>query len=207
MIAPSHAPVMKPGTAGWCAADLDDARFAQQWDGGQFEMIKGVLVEMPPAYFDYGSAAFNLLETVQAYLKSQGHRPRCSFEVDMIIDDDTVFRADGVIVLPEDVNRQRAVLRRLGRDTDEIGRVRIGPTLVIESVSPGYERHDYEVKRRGYASLGVPNYWIVNRFDRSLLCLTLSGGQYVEDSSGRGEDVIRPGAFPGLEINLKEIFA
>ena len=82
----------------------------------------------------------------------------------------------------------------------------IPPTLVIESVSRGHEAHDRETKRRRYAEFGVPHYWIVDADARSLDCLRLDGGVYVDAGVGRGDDVIRPAAFDGLSIPLAEVW-
>jgi Uma2 family endonuclease len=44
------------------------------------------------------------------------------------------------------------------------------PTIVVEFVSAGRRnrRRDYEEKRREYLAVGVREYWIIDRFDRTL---------------------------------------
>ena len=80
------------------------------------------------------------------------------------------------------------------------GRLLVPPTLVVESVSVGHEDHDEETKRRWYAEVRVPNYWLLNPYQRSLECLVLKGDHYQIDQAGRGRERLRPKLFPGLVI-------
>ena len=196
----------RAGTSGWCASDLDDPAVDRLWDENRLEMIEGVLVEMPPARFDHGEVVYRMLRMVEDHMVGQGHDVRVSTDADLVVDDDTVLRADGMVLLGGDVDRQRARLVELDRDTGQVGRLIVAPTLVIEAASPGHERHDFEVKRRRYAAVGVPHYWIVSLSQRSLLCLSLDQGRYREDARGQGEGEVRPAALPGLVIRLKDVF-
>lgn len=80
------------------------------------------------------------------------------------------------------------------------------PSMVIESIRPGHERHDRQTKHRWYAEFGVPNYWIVDGYRRTLDCLRLERGQYIVDAAGHDQDVVRPSAFAGLTIALRELW-
>jgi Uma2 family endonuclease len=195
-----------PGSTGWVESDLDDPAHLCAWEEDRLEMLEGVLIQMPAATFDHGEPIAELLYIVREHLRLGGSLARVSFEVDIVLADDTVLKADGVLLHPADIEKQMQLVRDEERDESEIGRVRIPPTLVIESVSPGHERHDYVVKRRRFAEFGVPNYWIVNRTDRSLLCLCLEGSAFVEDVRAQGDQPLRPAAFPGLVIDLKDVF-
>ena len=77
---------------------------------------------------------------------------------------------------------------------------------MIESVSPGHEAHDRVTKRAWYAEFGVPNYWLLNAFDRSLQCLALDGKEYRIDQEGRDADELKPAIFPGLVIPLDALW-
>ena len=56
------------------------------------------------------------------------------------------------------------------------------PDIVFEFVSPSKEdkRRDYVLKRAEYEKIGVREYVIVNRFDRTVTVLTLNAGRYSE---------------------------
>ena len=87
------------------------------------------------------------------------------------------------------------------------GRIVVPPTLVVESVSRGHELHDRETKRGWYAQAGVPHYWILDGFGRTLECLLLDGREYRVDVAGRDAEELRPSLFPRLVIRLGELWA
>lgn len=81
------------------------------------------------------------------------------------------------------------------------------PTLVVGSVSPGHAAHDRVQKRAWHAGFGVPKYWIVDALGRRFGALRLSpDGTYAEDAAGRDEEVVRPSAFPRMEIALAGVW-
>jgi Uma2 family endonuclease len=202
----THLRTLEPGTSGWTASDLDDPRIAEQWDRGRFEIINGVLKKMPPANFTHGEVVFELLSLLRDYFRSRGIDARSSFEVDLIVDEDDVLRVDGMLIMEQEVAAQKTVLVQQSRDVGTLGRIRVAPRLVIESVSPGHERHDRLTKRRINSGFGIANYWIIDAMRRSLECLVLRGTDYDADASGRDGDVLRPSAFTGLEIPLAQLW-
>jgi Uma2 family endonuclease len=202
----------EPGTTGWSAADLDDPRIEREWLGGRYEIVEGVLATMPAAYFSGGEAVENLIFLLKAHLRPQGIRGGFAQEVDIILNDSRVLRADAVYMAPEVKNRLAAAARAAGRRDLRRTRILIPPTLVIESISLGHERHDEQTKRRWYAEFGIPHYWLFNTSNLSLRCLALvepEGAEAVSyrvDAEGRGEEEVRPSLFPGLVIPLAEVW-
>jgi Uma2 family endonuclease len=197
---------LEPGTSGWTASDLDDSRIAEQWDRGRFEIINGILKKMPPADFDHGAVVFELLTVARQHLRVIGTPSRVSVEVDLIVDEDDVLRVDGMLITEPEVTAQKRVLIELNRDQGKLGRIRVAPKLVIESVSLGHERHDRLTKRRIYAGFGIPNYWIVDAVRRSLECLVLDGQTYRTDATGKGDDHVQIPSFGGLTIALRDVW-
>jgi Uma2 family endonuclease len=82
----------------------------------------------------------------------------------------------------------------------------VAPTLVIENVSKGHESEDRIVKRRFYAEAGIPNYWILDVYEKTLECLALAKGAYTLDQIGRGKGKVAPKCFPGLTIELSKVW-
>jgi Uma2 family endonuclease len=197
---------LQPGTIGWTASDLDDPAVERAWSNGRYEILEGVLTIMPPAYFAGGNATVNLIAMLKTFTKARGAGERMATEVDIIIDEQRVLIADAVLLTREDQRRQDAAARAANRPDARRTRVLIPPTLVLESVSPGHERHDRETKRRWYAEFGVPHYWIVDAYSRSLDCLRLDAGAYVVDAQGSGDAPLQPTAFPGLVIPLHDLW-
>src|SRR5687768_7990096 len=140
----------EPGTTGWTADDLDDPQIEAEWVRGRYEIIEGVLTTMPPAYFEGGSATANLVFAVMSHLRTTGVRGGFATEVDIIIDAARVLRADAAYLAPDDKRRQRDAATDAGRTDVRRTRILVPPTLVIESISPGHERHDEQTKRRWY---------------------------------------------------------
>ena len=81
------------------------------------------------------------------------------------------------------------------------------PTIVVEFVSAGKRnwRRDYVEKRREYLGLGVAEYWIIDRFQRTLTIY--------RDAPGAAETVIAEGEvyrsplLPGFEVPLARLLA
>jgi Uma2 family endonuclease len=198
----------EPGTTGWTAQDLDDPQIEREWMRGRYEIIEGVLTTMPAAYYTGGEAVANLMFLIKQYLKPRGVRGGFSIEVDIIIDEHRVVKADAVFLTREQKARQRQAAQAAGRRDVRRTRILVPPTLVIESISPGHEAHDERTKLRWYAEFGVANYWLLNAFDQTLRCLVLeaAAGTYREDTAGRNGDDVRPSMFPGLVIPLSEVW-
>lgn len=82
------------------------------------------------------------------------------------------------------------------------------PTIAIEFVSKGRRNwvRDFETKRDEYLEVGIREYWIVDRFDRSLTV-------WIKTAAGRRKKVLREGQtyrtelLPGFELSISELIA
>ena len=197
----------KPGTTGWTADDLDNPRVEAEWVHGRYEIIEGVLTTMPAAYFEGGVAITKLIFAVMTHLRANNIPGEFATELDIVIDPSRVVKADAAYLTRDDTRRQREAATAAGRADVQRTRILVPPTLVIESVSPGHERHDEQTKRRWYAEFGVGHYWLLNSFQHTLRCLTRHGSEYRDDAAGRDSESVRPSAFPGLVILLSDVWA
>ncbi len=200
------ARAFEPGTTGWTAADLDEPDIERAWFEGRFEIVEGVLTTMAPAYFAGGEGTFNLLFALKQYLNQHKMRHAISTEVDIVLDPIRVILADAVLLSPEERLRQQEAATAAGRADARRTRLLVPPTLIIESVSPGHEMHDRHTKRNWYAEFGVRNYWLLDGYQRTLECLVLEANQYRADVSGSAAEILRPSQFPGLVLNLAELW-
>ena len=77
------------------------------------------------------------------------------------------------------------------------------PDLVVEVVSPDYRKHDFETKRREYAKVGIPEYWIVDPQEERVLVLSLNdNGVYdVRGTYARGQ-LAQSALLPGFEVSM-----
>jgi Uma2 family endonuclease len=106
-------------------------------------------------------------------------------------------------VMP-DVQFYRSGKEHPGRT--ELGLVSGHPDLAIEIVSPSSARYDRMTKLAWYASIGVPEYWIVDPGTRMLERLVLHGEHYLVAEVHADDAVFRPDSFEGLEIPLGELW-
>ena len=80
--------------------------------------------------------------------------------------------------------------------------------LVVEVVSPDDKSHkrDYEDKRRDYAQLGIPEYWIVDPQLLRITVLALDGKQYrVQGEFAPGEQAASV-LLPGFAVDVSAVF-
>lgn len=199
-------PVLQAGTLGWSVDDVENPEIYRLWVKGRYEILDGVLTIMPPAFFKGGTVADNLKFILKSYFRDKGSRVLTSAEVDIAVTPDRVVRADGVLVLGESIARFET-LRFDPPATDWREHVlTLPPTIVIESISKGHEAHDRVTKFRWYAEFGVPHYWIVDGYARTLECFRLNGGQYEVEGKGSGDGTVELPSFPGLTISLREVW-
>ncbi len=79
--------------------------------------------------------------------------------------------------------------------------------LVLEIVSPDKPERDLVEKRREYEQAGIPEYWIVNPLDRTVVVLRLREGRYAEHGVfGRGERATSP-LLAGFAVEVDATFA
>jgi Uma2 family endonuclease len=104
----------------------------------------------------------------------------------------------------------------LPRGQDQ-GLVQGRPDLVVEVTSPSSVRFDRVKKLGWYASLGVPEYWIVDPQARTCERLVLEPAmeapasstprRYVIADAIEGGATLRPDTFDGLELPLADLWA
>ena len=195
------------GTTGWTADDLDDPEIDALWEAGHYEIVEGVLTQMPPAYYDSSLALKRLITITDRAIAESDPDGELVIEVDLILGALRVPKVDAMYLSPRDRTLQQEANAARGRRRMRYGRIVVPPTLVIESISLGHEAHDRVTKRRWYAEAKVPSYWLLDAQARTLECLVLSNTEYVTDASGSGNESVRPSLFPGLVIPLGKLWA
>ncbi len=170
--------------------EFDDAK---EWDEDYvYELIHGVLVVAPPPL----EAERGPNETLGHWLLS--YRDQHSFGKCL----------DGTLpeqhVRTKDSRRRadRVIWAGLGRQPDPR---RDPPTIVVEFVSAGKRsrRRDYLEKRKEYLAAGVAEYWIIDRFRRTLTVYRARKSHLVIHD----KEVYRSPLLPGFELPLAQIFA
>ena len=98
----------------------------------------------------------------------------------------------------------RAIWAGLGRDPEE-GEV---PTIAVEFVSAGKvnQERDYIVKRAEYREVGVRQYWVIDRFRRTLTVFDFRGEKDEEHLIPEGKTYETP-LLPGFVLDVKRLLA
>lgn len=82
------------------------------------------------------------------------------------------------------------------------------PDLVIEVLSPGNSEKEMKQKYNVYEESGVREYWVVYPDYEHVLIFLLDGsGKFVGQHPRINGDLLQSFIFPGLTINLSEVFA
>ncbi|QYX30313.1 Uma2 family endonuclease [Sphaerospermopsis torques-reginae] len=82
------------------------------------------------------------------------------------------------------------------------------PLLVVEVVSPGelQRDRDFIAKRLQYQDCGIPEYWIIDPENKSVLVLELIDGIYHEVGIFAGDDLVISPQFQDLSLRVEQIF-
>jgi Uma2 family endonuclease len=139
------------------------------------DLIDGVIYMASPENIDAGRLFLWLSAVMSTYAEEKqlgevfGSRIACRFN------DRSAPEPDILFVRKEHADR---LLR---------GGVEGAPDLVIEIVSPDSVERDYETKRKQYQQFQVPEYWIIDEEEKSVLLLRRNRrGRYQEIQPRRG---------------------
>lgn len=167
----------------------------------RYELMDGVLVDMPPQSQENNEIARALLFELAKHLP-----------VSFLAYKDTEIEVSGrraTCRIPDllvHTEESKAALAGTTRAT--ITRDMPPPALVIEVVSPGQTNRDrdYRYKHTEYAARGIPEYWIVDPPTKQVTVCQWINGRY-EDTVYTGEKSIQSVIVPNLVLTPNDIFA
>jgi len=170
-------------------AEFDRARFREGW---RYELINGVLVVSPTPSRKERHPNLELGRWLANYQEQhpQGSSLDLNLHEEMIETKQNRRRAD------------HAIWAGLGRDPEE-GET---PTIVVEFVSAGKvnQERDYVAKRAEYREIGVREYWVVDRFRRTLTVFRFSGESDQEQVISEKQNYETP-LLPGFVLPLARL--
>lgn len=165
----------------------------------RYELVNGVLVEMPPESEENNDIARKLL------FEFAKHLP-----IALLAHKDTEIEVTGqraTARIPDLLVHTAASKAAVaGATRATITRDRPPPALVVEVVSPGQVNRDrdYRHKRTEYAARGIAEYWIVDPETKQVtLCLWVNG-QY-EDRIYSGPEPLQSTVVQGFGLTAAEI--
>jgi Uma2 family endonuclease len=140
--------LMATKTRRWTRADLD--RLPN--DGNRYELLDGVLLVTPQAAPVHQWMAQELLYVLGPYVKR--HKLGVVMGPGAVVFEDNELQPDAMVVPSSP--------RQLPAKWDDVPR----PLLVAEVLSRTTQWRDRGAKRQAYQRLGIPTYWIIDRFER-----------------------------------------
>lgn len=183
-------PILGPGAAGTrlSAEEFDQGNFVEGW---RYELIDGVLVVNPATLPQERGPNERLGHWLLQY---QEFHPQGRALVDTLPEHDII------------VNQQR-------RRADRVTWIGVSqpldftqtPTIAVEFVSQGKRNwlRDYEQKKEEYAAIGIKEYWVFNRFTRSLTVFAAGQVEQVFNEQA----VYRTPLLPGFELSMAKLMA
>ncbi len=148
-----------------------------------YELFNGELIEVPPESGYKTSIAFFLALQFAALVGHLRVRPH-GLELEVRGEPKNRY-PDLTIIRPEHVGLLAP------RNTLRLSMP--PPLLVVEVVSPGelQWQRDYVAKRAQYEDLGIPEYWMINPADQTVLVLAQAGQGYEPVGTYVGDRAIR----------------
>ncbi|MFI5584193.1 Uma2 family endonuclease [Amycolatopsis sp. NPDC051758] len=125
-------------------------------DSGFTELVEGRVVMSPSPSRKHNKAAYLLGRQLESQLP-----PELDFTLDIDVDLGLTPRGEpGFSRRPDLLITHREANARVDDEGDMYRADEV--VVVVEIVSPGSKRTDYQVKHDEYADAGIPHYWIVD---------------------------------------------
>lgn len=164
-------------------------------DGWKYEIINGELYMTPAPTPDHQRTSGGLF--VRMYLHARDHSLG------------EVLEAPCAVRLPnQPVPVQPDIFFIERENSGIIGAVEVtgAPDLVVEILSPSNASYDREKKFNLYQEAGVPEYWLVNYWEKTVEVFRLEEGRYRLGNPYRIGDVVDSEQLAGFQIAVQTIF-
>ena len=164
-------------------------------DRNRYEILDGELSVTPAPATKHQIALGNLHRILSTHVFANHIGRLLLAPTDVILAATTVVQPDLIFI----GNDRSQVVTERG--------VEGAPTLVIEILSPTTHRTDRETKAQLYAKYSVPHYWLIDPDQQVLEAYELSGDQYNLVTKAQDADLFTPSVFPGLSIQISDLWA
>jgi len=164
-------------------------------DGQRYEIIRGELIVNPAPTWGHQEVVGRLFQLLKNYARETkgGQVGLAPFDVRLgrhdAVQPDLVFLSAARGRVPWDDNS-----------------IEYAPDLVVEVISPSSRRNDRVRKMALYADSGVPEYWIADPLEQTLIVNVLLGEGYATVAPDADGSINSP-TLAGLRVHPAEIFA
>ncbi len=162
-------------------------------EDGTDEVVKGELRFMPPNHYPHAEIIQNIIDAIVGQIDKKQVRVLGSFLGLMISRQPLTSRAPDLIMFWRE------------KMTIKDGVYWSAPGLVVEVLSPSETRSQQREKLADYASIGVPEVWLVSPEAETVEVLQLMSGKW-ERSGIFASGSIQPSQFPQVSVAVASIF-
>jgi Uma2 family endonuclease len=161
------------------------------------EIIDGVLRTHPRPSPRHGLAATSLCDELAGpFQKGRGGpggwifsvEPEVKFDKNVLVPDIAGWRRERLTVYPE-------------RNYFEVE-----PDWICEVLSASTERRDRSVKKRIYAEVGIPYFWLIDPRLQLLEVFELRGGLWTDIGTWNSDDQVRAPPFDAISFSLADLW-
>lgn len=160
----------------------------------RYELIGGELIMVPAPRPRHQRISGRLEFLLRSYIEKNNLGEIFDAPCDVVFDEENVLQPDILFISKE---RQEIV-------TED--NIKGAPNLVIEILSPSSAYFDLVKKKKIYARFGVKEFWVVDPEEKTIEIYLLEKDSYKLIQSLTGKDALTSEVFPGLSINLNELF-
>lgn len=165
-------------------------------DGWKYEIIDGVLYMSPPPLIDHQAISIELSSRMHF------HAQRKKLGIVLTAPCGVRLPAQPVPVEPDIL-----FVKRERRSIVHKRYVEGAPDLVVEILSPSNASYDEETKFKQYQAAGVPEYWLINGWDRLVKVYHLENAAYDLVGTYGINDVVKSIELQGFNVEAATLFA
>ena len=162
----------------------------------RYELLDGDLVMVAAPNLRHQTVLLRLTQGLGQFIDEHKLGKLFFSPCDVVLSDADVVQPDLLFV-----SREREHLLSTGEN------VQGAPDLVVEILSPATADRDRGYKRKLYGRHGVKEYWLVDPTVEAVSVHRQRGGTLTHARTFSRDQTLRSSLFPGLEIDLYDIFA
>lgn len=164
-------------------------------DGNRYEILEGVLHVTPSPTTRHQRVSRNLQRVIDAFVFQNKLGEVFYAPLDVIFSNISITQPDLIYIS----NARKEII------TDK--NIAGAPDLVVEILSPATARTDKITKAQVYARYGVAYYWLVDPEENRIEEYRLEQDGFAPVSRAEGGILFRPEVFPGLTVDLGQVWA
>ena len=167
--------------------------YASLPDDERYELIDGELIAMPSPKEIHQAICGAIFMSVGMFANAMMMGRTYFAPFDVILSDFNVVQPDIIFVS----NARSHIIGDY---------IHGAPDLVVEILSPSTADYDRTTKRELYERYGVPEYWMVDPYAKTITILRLDADGYTTHAAYGDGDALSSPTLAGFSMNVSELF-